>query len=167
MPGYGLVAAREVSSDASQFGRADLGGSHIACLLRDQRQLDTRKNLPLAVAVSVMCGRPVGKGFLSRALIGCFHVSGLFVRDCWPAGPDGNPPARSLITVSRLKGALNQTGSSRRRLDRHASSTAFAISCARPRPLRRAKPPGGRSLLLSAPPMRSARACWRARPRRA
>ena len=42
------------------------------------------------------------------------------------AGPDGNPPKRSLISLPRLMGALNHTGSPRRRLDRHASLTRSA-----------------------------------------
>ncbi len=49
------------------------------------------------------------------------------------AGLDGNPPASSLIKLARSSGALNQTGSSRRWLDRYASRTAFAISWARSR----------------------------------
>ena len=82
------------------------------------------------------------------------------------AGLDGNPPASSLINLARFGGAVNQTGSSRHWLDRYASWTAFAISCARPRDLRR-RGRVDRCRLSSALPMQCVRACWRARPRRA
>ena len=68
-----------------------------------------------------------GKGcFFRVAEIGCFHMSGLFVRRLSAAGPDGNPPVRSLIDLAHFKCALNQTGLPRRWLDRYASSTAIA-----------------------------------------
>jgi hypothetical protein len=45
---------------------------------------------------------PFGKAFVSECVIGCFHMSGLFVRPRFlAAGPDGNPPMRSLIKLSR------------------------------------------------------------------
>jgi hypothetical protein len=70
---------------------------------------------------------PYGKSFFYRyAVIGCFHMSGLFVRHTFAAGPDGNPPVRSLIKLARLRGALNQTGLPLHWLDRYASSTAIA-----------------------------------------
>ena len=43
-------------------------------------------------------------------VIGCFHMSGLLVRRYDAAGPDGNPPTRSLIKLARSRGALNQDG---------------------------------------------------------
>jgi len=43
-----------------------------------------------------------GKGFFRYGLIGCFHMSGLFVRRLVAAGLDGNPPVRSLIKMARL-----------------------------------------------------------------
>jgi hypothetical protein len=40
---------------------------------------------PHAVAFWVTCGRRLGKDFLTyRRLVGCGHVSGLFVRHGWP-----------------------------------------------------------------------------------
>ncbi|OKL43727.1 hypothetical protein A3843_11415 [Pseudovibrio exalbescens] len=72
---------------------------------------------------------PYGKScFCLVAVIGCFHMSGLFLRRAFAAGPDGNPPVRSLIKMTRFNGALNQTGLPLHWLDRYASSTAIANS---------------------------------------
>ncbi|TYC51397.1 hypothetical protein FMN50_21630, partial [Rhodobacterales bacterium] len=63
---------------------------------------------------------PYGKScFCLVAVIGCFHMSGLFVRHTLPL---------ALIKLARLNGALNQTGLPLHWLDRYASSTAIANS---------------------------------------
>ncbi|WP_354289549.1 hypothetical protein, partial [Sphingomonas sp. UYEF23] len=41
--------------------------------------------------------------FVGMGLIGCFHLSGLFVRRFMAAGPDGNPPVRSLNRLARVE----------------------------------------------------------------
>ncbi len=122
---------RSGTGDWQQDQAQDLRQHHCrfgSCLILPCGQKKGRRQ-PRKSRLWFICGRRLWQGLiLSVAVIGCFHMSGRFVRLSSAAGPDGNPPVRSLINLARFGGALNQTGLLHHWLNRYASSTAIANS---------------------------------------